>query len=125
MFWGLIVLNYRNYQEFWDHYVYDHRDSRYLWLHFLGISSALVLMVMGLWQQSYELLWWAPVASFGSGWFGGLVFNKKVKFPITYLWWCLLSDYRLANFMIKGKMKGEIDRVLEPFEGKEGSRILH
>lgn len=101
----------KNYSEFWDFYVGEHRDPVNRLLHFIGTTLAMVLLVWFVATGRYLLLPVVLVAGYGFAWVGHFFVEKNKPASFKYPLWSFFSDYKMVFYMLTGKMNAEVKRV--------------
>ncbi|MBK7705416.1 MAG: DUF962 domain-containing protein [Acidobacteria bacterium] len=101
----------KNYSEFWDFYVGEHRDPVNRLLHFIGTTLAMVLLVWFVATGRYLLLPVVLVAGYGFAWVGHFFVEKNKPASFKYPLWSFISDYKMVFYMLTGKMNREVERI--------------
>ncbi|MBK8813084.1 MAG: DUF962 domain-containing protein [Acidobacteria bacterium] len=101
----------KNYSEFWDFYVGEHRDPVNRLLHFIGTTLAMVLLVWFIATGRYLLLPVVLVAGYGFAWVGHFFVEKNKPASFKYPLWSFISDYKMVFYMLTGKMNREVERI--------------
>ncbi|MDQ3372775.1 MAG: DUF962 domain-containing protein [Acidobacteriota bacterium] len=101
----------KNYTEFWDFYVREHSEPLTRYLHFIGTTLGIVLLVWfirgGVWY--YFPLCFAVGYAFA--WFAHFFVEHNKPATFKYPLWSFISDYKMLWFMLTGKMNREVERV--------------
>ena len=100
-----------NFREFWQYYVGEHRKASTRLLHFVGTSSALVLIAATIVLRQPWLLLAVPVAAYGFAWTGHFVFEKNTPATFRYPLSSLAGDFRMYGLMWRGRMTEEVARL--------------
>ena len=101
----------KNYSEFWDFYVGEHRDPLNRLLHFVGTTLAMVLLVWFIATGRYLFLPLVLVAGYGFAWVGHFFVEKNKPASFKYPLWSFISDYKMVFYMLTGRMKREVERL--------------
>ncbi|MBK8146842.1 MAG: DUF962 domain-containing protein [Acidobacteria bacterium] len=101
----------KNYSEFWDFYVGEHRDPVNRLLHFIGTTLAMVLLVWFVATGRYLFLPLVLVAGYGFAWVGHFFIEKNKPASFKYPLWSFISDYKMVFYMLTGKMNREVERI--------------
>ncbi|HQZ83868.1 MAG TPA: DUF962 domain-containing protein [Pyrinomonadaceae bacterium] len=100
------------YAEFWDFYVAEHSKPATRWLHFIGTTLGITLLVYfiatGRWYY-FPLFF---VVAYAFAWFAHFVVEKNRPATFKYPFWSLISDLKMIGLMLTGRMSAEADRVL-------------
>jgi hypothetical protein len=100
-----------SYADFWDFYVREHSQPMTRYLHFVGTTLGLVLLV---WILRSGNLWYLPlclVVGYGFAWFAHFFVEHNKPATFKYPLWSFISDYKMMWFMLTGRMNAEIQRV--------------
>jgi len=99
------------YAEFWDFYVREHSEPLTRYLHFVGTTLGIVLLVRlvrgGVWYY-FPLCF---VVGYAFAWFAHFFVEHNKPATFKYPFWSLISDYKMVWFMMTGKMNREVERV--------------
>ncbi len=101
-----------NYSEFWDFYVQEHSKPMTRALHFIGTSLGIVLLV---WFIATGRWYFFPaffVVGYAFAWFAHFVVEKNKPASFKYPLWSFISDFKMMWYMVTGRMKREVERVL-------------
>ena len=101
----------KNYSEFWDFYVGEHRDPLNRLLHFVGTTLAMVLLVWFIATGRYLFLPLVLVAGYGFAWVGHFFVEKNKPASFKYPLWSFISDYKMVFYMLTGRMNREVERI--------------
>lgn len=101
-----------NYKQFWDFYVSEHANPLNRFLHFVGTSLGMVLLVWFLASGKFLYIPLCFVCGYAFAWFGHFVVEKNKPATFQYPLWSFISDYKMLFFMLTGKMNAEVERVL-------------
>jgi hypothetical protein len=102
---------FTSFAEFWPFYVEEHSRPATRWVHFVGSTLAIALLVVALvWQQWWWLLA-VPVLGYGFAWLShfGIEHNRPATFK--YPLWSLAADWKMWWLMMTGQMGKEIARI--------------
>lgn len=102
----------KTYAEFWDFYVAEHSKPLTRFLHFVGTSLGIVLLVWFLRNGTYLYIPLCFVVGYAFAWFSHFVIEKNKPATFQYPLWSFISDYKMMFYMLIGKMNGEVERVL-------------
>lgn len=102
----------KTYSEFWDFYVLEHSQPLTCYLHFIGTSLGIVLLVWFLRNGSYLYIPLCFVVGYAFAWISHFFVEHNKPASFKYPLWSFISDYKMMLFMLFGKMDAEIERVL-------------
>jgi hypothetical protein len=100
-----------NYAEFWDFYVREHSEPLTRYLHFVGTTLGIVLLV---WLVRGGVWYYCPlcfVVGYAFAWFAHFFVEHNKPATFKYPFWAFISDYRMVWFMLTGRMNREVERV--------------
>ena len=99
------------YAEFWDFYVDEHRQPLTRYLHFVGTTLGLVLLVWVIRSGNWLYLPLCFVVGYAFAWFAHFFVEHNKPASFQYPFWSFISDYKMMWFMLTGKMNAEVERV--------------
>lgn len=100
------------YTEFWDYYVLEHSKPMTRYLHFIGTSLGIVMLVWFMRSGSYFYVPLCFVVGYGFAWFSHFFIEKNKPATFQYPLWSFISDYKMMFCMLIGKMDAEVERVI-------------
>lgn len=103
----------KTYAEFWDFYVLEHTEPLTRYLHFVGTSLGLVLLVWIIRSGNWIYLPLCFVIGYGFAWFSHFYIEKNKPASFKYPLWSFISDYKMMFYMLTGKMNAEVERVIK------------
>ncbi|MFM9904547.1 MAG: Mpo1-like protein [Pyrinomonadaceae bacterium] len=116
--------NPTNYTEFWDFYVFEHRQAMTRLLHFtgttLGIALAIFFVARGQWYFFPVFF----VVGYGFAWFAHFVIEKNKPASFRFPVWSFISDFKMMWFMIIGRMSGEVARVSGTIDRRDAAQSI-
>ena len=101
----------QSFEEFWPYYVGEHRDPRCRAMHYVGTTAVIGTVVTAAVTLNPTWLLAAPVAGYGCAWIGHFVFEKNKPATFKYPLWSLAADFKMYGYMLRGKMREEVERV--------------
>ncbi|MEZ5307771.1 MAG: DUF962 domain-containing protein [Pyrinomonadaceae bacterium] len=101
-----------NYEEFWDFYLLEHSKPMTRYLHFVGTMLGMVLLVIFVRQGAFLKIPLCLVVGYGFAWFSHFFIEKNKPATFQYPLWSFISDYKMAFFMMTGRINSEMDRIL-------------
>ncbi len=100
-----------DYSAFWDFYVSEHRNPLNRFLHFIGTTLAMVLLVWFIVSDRFLFVPLVLVAGYGFAWVGHFFVEKNKPASFKYPFWSFISDFKMWFFMLTGRMNREVERV--------------
>jgi hypothetical protein len=100
-----------DYDEFWAFYVGEHRSPFNRFLHYVGSSLGLGLIISALATQVWWLLALAPLFGYGNAWIGHFVVEKNKPASFKYPGWSFVSDFKMLGYALTGQMRHEVERL--------------
>ena len=101
----------RTYTEFWDFYVAEHAQPLTRYLHFVGTSLGVVLLVWIVRSGNWIYFPLCPVIGYGFAWFAHFFVEHNKPASFKYPLWSFISDYKMIFYMLAGRMNAEVERV--------------
>lgn len=102
---------FQSFEEFWPHYVGEHRNPACRALHYVGTTNVFVLSALAAILGKPWILLTIPVAAYGCAWIGHFVIEKNRPATFTYPLWSLIGDFKMYGLFLTGRMKAEVDKV--------------
>ncbi|MFN7953059.1 MAG: DUF962 domain-containing protein [bacterium] len=102
---------FTSYEEFWPHYVGEHRDPINRLLHYVGTSCGVLGLVLGVLTLSPGFVLLAPVLGYGPAWVGHLLVEGNRPASWTYPSWSLRADFRMLALGLQARMTREVERL--------------
>lgn len=106
--------SFASYREFWPYYVGAHRKHGTRVLHFVGTTSALLLIAATIVLSQPWLLVAVPFASYGPAWIGHFAIEGNTPATFEHPLYSLVGDFQMYGLMWTGRMAGEVERVAGP-----------
>jgi hypothetical protein len=109
----------KTFAEFWPFYLGEHRKPITRALHFIGSSTAVVLVLLAVVTQRWTLLPVALVQGYAWAWIGHFGFEKNRPATFKYPLWSFAGDWKMWALMLTGRMGPEVKRLglAEPLAG--------
>ena len=117
---------FRTFEDFWTHYVLQHRKPLTRWLHLAGLGSAVAITAHALLKRRFRRLWLAPLAGYGLSWVGHFAIERNRPATFRHPLWSLRGDFRMVRMMLAGTMDAEVARVVAagtPTPATDGDRV--
>ncbi len=112
---------FKSFEEFWPHYVREHSQPLTRTLHLIGTMGGLLLLVFSIWRYfsgawiEWDFLWLLAALVFGYGfaWFAHFRIEKNRPATFTYPKWSFYADFKMAFYILTGRMSEEIKKASE------------
>jgi hypothetical protein len=95
---------YASFEEFWPYYLSEHRSPVSRGLHYVGTSSALAVLGLGVVTLNPFAVPTAMVCGYGAAWVGHFVVEKNRPATFTYPKWSLRGDLRMLKLKVTGRL---------------------
>ena len=99
------------YAEFWDFYVAEHSEPLTRYLHFVGTTLGIVLLVWFVRSGNWFYFPLCFVVGYAFAWFAHFFIEHNKPATFKYPLWSLISDYKMVFYMLTGRMNAEVERV--------------
>lgn len=96
--------------RFWPRYVRAHQCHWCRALHYLGTTTGIALLVVGLTIGPW---WWIGVGvavGYGCAWLGHGIFAGNRPETFGYPAYSFLADFKMLGLAATGRMKAEVER---------------
>jgi hypothetical protein len=103
---------FNSFEEFWPHYVAEHRQPATRTLHALGTTAGVACVFALLAKRKWKLLPLALIPGYGAAWIAHFLIEKNKPATFDHPLWSLIGDYKMIGMMLSGKMDEEVDRVM-------------
>ena len=100
----------KSFEEFWPHYLGEHRNPTNRALHFVGTSLVYAIVLLAL-AASIRWLLLAPLVGYGFAWVGHFFVERNRPATFTYPLWSLRGDFRMHARMATGRLGVDLDRL--------------
>ena len=102
---------FATYDEFFLHYLRQHRDAHNRLLHACGTGLGIVVVITALvLGHPWFALLFVPIG-YGFAWFGHFVIERNTPATWDFPWWSFLSDFRMLALMLTGRLGHWIARA--------------
>lgn len=98
------------FEAFWPFYLGEHSLPSTRWMHFVGTSVALGLLVTAVAQARPLLVLGALVSGYAFAWVSHFFIEKNRPATFTYPLWSFVSDWRMWALMLTGRLGAELAR---------------
>lgn len=99
--------------EFWHHYVNQHRHPRTRRLHFAGTLLAILSLAGAILWLNLWLLLAAPAVAYGFAWTSHVAVERNCPATFRYPLRSLVADLRMFALMCLGRMDDEVKRIVD------------
>jgi hypothetical protein len=96
---------YRTLKEFYPFYLSQHSNRVSRRLHFVGTTTALVLLITAFMTSMGWLIAVALIQGYAFAWVGHFFFERNKPATFSYPWLSFLSDWRMWWEMLIGKIR--------------------
>lgn len=96
---------YKCFADFYPFYLSQHQDKTCRWLHFIGSSLVLLLLVGAIVTHDGWLLWFIPIVGYGFAWVGHFIFEKNRPATFQYPLYSLMGDWVMFAQMLRNLLK--------------------
>ncbi len=105
--------HFASYDEFFLHYLRQHREPQNRLLHACGTALGLLVLIASfILHHPWFALLFLPVG-YGFAWFGHFVFEHNQPATWEHPWWSFVSDFRMLALMLTGKLDEWLKRAEE------------
>ncbi len=112
---------FTSFQEFWPFYLGEHSSGTNRWMHFIGTTAAMALLIVILLNGWYWLLLVLPVVGYGFAWVGHFFIEHNKPATFKYPLWSLIGDFKMWGLMITGRLGGELERLTAAAQTKHAA----
>ena len=102
---------YKSFGEFWPFYLSEHSRPATRWLHFIGTTAGVALLIYLIATGRWWLFFFALVPGYGCAWLAHFLIEKNKPATFKYPLWSFMGDYKMIGMMLTGRMKTEVERV--------------
>jgi len=101
-----------SFSEFWPFYVGEHRSPINRLLHYVGTSSALMIITYtAITLSNAYLLLLAPIIGYGNAWIGHFFVEGNKPASFKYPLWSFFGDLKMLGYAVSGRMDKEMIRL--------------
>ncbi|MCW3481795.1 DUF962 domain-containing protein [Neisseriaceae bacterium JH1-16] len=91
-----------DFARFYRYYLGEHATPACRYLHFVGSSLVLLVLLATLITRHWALLWLAPLAGYGCAWIGHFFFEHNRPATFRHPWLSLAADWVMYAQMLRG-----------------------
>ena len=102
---------YKSFSEFWPFYVAEHSHPATRWLHLIGTTAGVALLVYLIATGSWWLFFLALIPGYGCAWLAHFFIEKNKPATFKYPLWSFMGDYKMIALMLARRMNGEVERL--------------
>ena len=104
-------LHFASYDDFFLHYLRQHRDPQNRALHACGTGLGMAAVIVSLLlRHPWFALLFLPIG-YGFAWFGHLVIERNEPATWGHPWWSFISDFRMLGLMLTGRLAAWLARA--------------
>lgn len=101
----------RSFEEFWPHYVGEHRKPLCRLIHYVGGVAALGMIGYSLATGRLMLLLLVPVLGYGFAWTAHFWIEHNRPATWGYVLWSARGEFKMLWLGITGQMGREVERL--------------
>jgi len=102
---------FKSFSEFWPFYVAEHSQPATRWLHLIGTTAGIALMVYLIASGKWWLFFLGLIPGYGCAWLAHFVVEKNRPATFKYPLWSFLGDYKMIALMLTGRMSAEVKKL--------------
>jgi hypothetical protein len=103
--------HYNSFAEFWPHYVSEHSHPGTRFLHLIGTTIAIALIVFFIMVGKWWLFPLALIPGYGAAWIGHFFVEKNKPATFQHPLWSFMGDYKMIWMMLTGRIGAEVERA--------------
>jgi hypothetical protein len=96
---------FRDFSEFYPHYLREHSNPVCRALHYAGTSLALCIWIYALWSGKYWLLLVGLVNGYAFAWVGHFFFEHNRPATFQYPLYSFLGDWVMLKDFLNGRFR--------------------
>ena len=102
---------FKSFSEFWPFYVSEHSQAATRWLHLIGTSAGIALLIYLIAIGKWWLFFLGFVPGYGCAWLAHFVIEKNKPATFKYPLWSFMGDYKMIALMLSGRMSAEVKKL--------------
>ena len=102
---------YKSFSEFWPFYISEHSRPGTRFLHLIGTSTSILIVIYFIVSGRWYLFPLALIPGYGCAWLGHFLIEKNRPATFQYPLWSFMGDYKMIGLMMTGKIGRELDKV--------------
>jgi hypothetical protein len=91
--------------------VQEHSKPLTRGLHFVGTTLGFALLIYFIATGRWYFFPVFLIVGYAFAWFAHFVVEKNRPATFKYPMWSFISDFKMFGYIIKGRMRGEVERV--------------
>lgn len=96
---------FKNFSEFYPHYLSEHSDPVNRRIHLLGCLAVIIVILYSLFAQVWFALILVPLVGYGFAWIGHFFVEKNRPATFKYPIYSLMGEWKMFLDIITGKIK--------------------
>jgi hypothetical protein len=115
--------DFERFEDFWPHYVREHRRAGTRALHFAGTTFGLLCLAAAAVRRDARWLAGGLAGSYGLAWIGHFFVERNRPATFRHPLWSFYGDFRMYGLAWRRRMAAELARVgLAPAGESEEAR---
>ena len=102
---------YRSFSEFWPFYLSEHSQPATRWVHLIGTTAGIALLIYLIAIGRWWLFFLGFVPGYGSAWLAHFLIEKNRPATFKYPLWSFMGDYKMIALMLTGRMDAEVKKL--------------
>ena len=95
---------FNSFQEFYPYYLSEHSNSLCRWLHFVGTTGVVILLIMTVYSGNPAWLLLTPVVGYGFAWVGHFFFEHNKPATFQYPFYSFIGDWVMLWQILRGQV---------------------
>ena len=91
---------FKSFSDFWPFYVAEHSRPATRWLHLIGTSAGIALLVYLIASGRWWLFFLALVPGYGFAWAAHFFVERNRPATFKYPLWSFMGDYKMIACML-------------------------
>jgi hypothetical protein len=102
---------HHSFSSFWPYYLQEHSRPATRWVHFLGSTLGLGILINAVATGAWATAPLALVSGYAFAWFSHFFIEKNRPATFTYPLWSFAGDWKMWAFMLSGRLTPELERL--------------
>jgi len=94
---------YKSFSEFWPFYVSEHSRTATRWLHLIGTTAGIALVIYFIASGRWWLFLLGFIPGYGCAWLAHFLVEKNKPATFEYPLWSFMGDYKMIAWMLMGR----------------------